>query len=116
MRILEFIVKKITITYIYFRHLKLLYDKNTDFYGFQTAVYTTTFGDMANNKDENCYCPTKNYCLKKGAVDLSRCSGAPIVATFPHFYDADISYLESVRGLRPEESKHKSKFYFEPVR
>lgn len=96
------------------RELKIVYDKPVEFKGFNTIEYTTTFGDMTNNPDEKCYCPTKNYCLKKGAADLSKCSGAPIVATFPHFYDADEAYLESVRGLRPDEDKHKSKFYFEP--
>jgi len=42
------------------------------------------------------------------------CTGAPIIATLPHFYKSE-EYLNNVDGLHPEAEKHKIQMYFEPV-
>lgn len=42
-------------------------------------------------------------------------SGAPIIATLPHFYKSE-DYLNDVDGLHPDITKHGIKMYFEPVR
>ena len=31
----------------------------------------------------------------------------PLALSFPHFYQADESYLDGVYGLRPEKEKHE---------
>jgi len=41
-------------------------------------------------------------------------TGAPIIATLPHFYKSE-EYLSNVDGLSPEVEKHRIQMYFEPV-
>nr|UQE86052.1 sensory neuron membrane protein [Tropidothorax elegans] len=77
--------------------------------------YTATLGDMSSNPEEKCFCPTPTTCLKKGAFDISKCIGAPIVLTLPHFYEADEYYLNQVDGLTPDKEKHQIFLNFEPI-
>ncbi|VEN39903.1 unnamed protein product [Callosobruchus maculatus] len=46
-------------------------------------------------------------------MDLYRCSGVPIYASLPHFYDAHESYLKGVVGLKPNKTKHEIRILFE---
>lgn len=46
--------------------------------------------------------------------NLFCCTGAPIIATLPHFYKAE-EYLKDVDGLSPQDEKHRIKMLFEPV-
>lgn len=77
-------------------------------------VYTADYGDMTN-PDEKCYCPTNNTCLKKGVMDLQKCTGVPFQVSLPHFYNCDQSYLEGVRGLHPNKEQHSIELLFESV-
>lgn len=38
-------------------------------------------------------------------MDLSKCVGAPLIGSLPHFYKADESLLEGVEGLNPVKVK-----------
>uniref|UniRef100_A0A1B6MBF3 Scavenger receptor class B member 1 n=1 Tax=Graphocephala atropunctata TaxID=36148 RepID=A0A1B6MBF3_9HEMI len=59
---------------------------------------------MFSNK-ETCYCPNKT-CPASGVRDISACKHAPLFISLPHFLHADPSYMEAVRGLQPNASKH----------
>nr|WVD93741.1 sensory neuron membrane protein 1b [Graphosoma rubrolineatum] len=83
--------------------------------GIPGNYYTADLGDMSSNPEEKCFCPTPTTCLKKGAFDISKCVGAPIVLTLPHFYSTDPSYLEGVEGLHPDREKHQIFLNFEPM-
>lgn len=68
---------------------------------------------MTNNEEDKCFCsPT---CLKKGVMDLYKCTGAPVIVSSPHFYDCDPSFLKGVRGLEPDAEKHQTYAIVEPV-
>ena len=41
--------------------------------------------------------------------------GAPIALSFPHFYQADPSYVEAVVGLKPNKSLHQFYMDVEPT-
>ncbi|XP_026822399.1 sensory neuron membrane protein 1-like [Rhopalosiphum maidis] len=64
--------------------------------------------------EEKCFCLNQKKCLKHGALDLTNCSGAPIIATLPHFYKSE-EYLNNIDGLNPEVEKHRIQMYFEPM-
>ena len=81
--------------------------------GVLVGRYNTSLGDMSHNKDQKCYCPAKNYCLKRGAIDITKCVNSTLVVTLPHFYDADVSYLRAVSGLNPNEESHGTYMNFE---
>lgn len=42
--------------------------------------------------------------------------GAPIVISWPHFYDGDKSYADQSIGLQPEKDRHETFIVLEPVR
>ncbi|KAK9507148.1 hypothetical protein O3M35_007061 [Rhynocoris fuscipes] len=97
------------------RSMGAKFKKYESYKGIDVFYYTASLGDMSSNEEEKCFCPTPDTCLKKGAFDITKCVGAPITLTLPHFYDADPSYLNEVDGLHPEEDKHQIFIYFEPV-
>lgn len=68
-----------------------------------------------NVKSRKCYCMNEK-CQPSGVLDVSRCKyGAPAFISLPHFYLADDSYGEAVKGLKPSEEKHESFVIIEPV-
>lgn len=51
-----------------------------------------------------------------GVMNISSCRyGSPVFMSFPHFFDADESYIDAVDGLEPNKEKHQSYFTLEPV-
>lgn len=58
-----------------FRSLGAKYQGPVVFKGIAGYHYTATLGDMSTTPEEKCYCPTPDSCLKKGAFDLSKCTG-----------------------------------------
>lgn len=70
---------------------------------------------MSTDPALKCYCYTNTTCLKRGTMDLTKCADAPLIVSFPHFYLADQSYLNAVRGLRPNEAEHGIVILFESV-
>lgn len=42
--------------------------------------------------------------------------GAPIVVSFPHFYQADPKYINAVDGLSPNKEEHETYLDLQPVR
>ncbi|KAK9731222.1 CD36 family [Popillia japonica] len=73
--------------------------------GIPVSRYTLDFGDQSSNEEDKCYCPAPDECMKKGALDLRKSSGR-VVATMPHFYNSDQSYVNGVKGVNPDKSKH----------
>lgn len=64
------------------------------------------------NPDNECYClkDEKFECFKTGVYNMQPCkreTNAPLALSYPHFYEADPSYLEAVDGLKPEKEKHQ---------
>lgn len=45
-------------------------------------------------------------CPYKGTYELFKCVGAPLVASMPHFYDADPILLDKIIGLSPNKNDH----------
>lgn len=37
------------------------------------------------------------------------------MVSFPHFFEADSSYLENINGLHPNRERHRTTFLIEPV-
>ncbi|KAG5888615.1 hypothetical protein JTB14_037827 [Gonioctena quinquepunctata] len=97
------------------RSLNAFFVRKTKYDGIPCGEYTASLGDMSKNENEKCYCTSPDTCLKKGLIDLYKCSGVPIYASFPHFYDCDESYLKGVKGLKPNKTKHEIRILLEPT-
>ena len=98
------------------RSLDAKYDGKGKYNGIPVSRYIADFGDMSNNPEEKCYCRSEDACMLKGALDMTKCVKAPIVATMPHFYNSDDSYIKGVKGVEPNKDKHEIVLLFETVR
>ena len=77
--------------------------------------HTDAFLD-ARNTNNSCFCLKENgfSCFKSGVFNLAPCKrteqlplGPPLAVSFPHFYQADQSFLDGVEGLKPQKEKHQ---------
>ena len=89
---------------------------------------------LGNHKDQNktqrnveneCYCLEDDgfSCFKSGVMNLENCKRVvdeggeitypPLALSQPHFYNADQSFRDAVRGLNPQKEKHE--FYMDIV-
>ncbi|KAM4635090.1 lysosome membrane protein 2 isoform 2-T3 [Polymixia lowei] len=61
------------------------------------------------NPDNEGFCVSPNECLGTGLLKVSPCrKGAPVVASFPHFYLADQKYVDAIEGLSPQREHHQT--------
>lgn len=107
------------------RAMPLHYVGDTSYRGIPGYRFSPTWEVMASAADNGnnyCFCPQvargltkENACLKRGALDLSSCQGIPAIVTYPHFLDADPSYLDGVEGLNPQPDLHRIQLDIEPM-
>ncbi|KAL7736287.1 hypothetical protein ACLKA6_002956 [Drosophila palustris] len=78
--------------------------------------YELNFGSPRLEANLSCYCTSyPDDCPADGTMDLLRCSGSPLIASLPHFYQADPKLLDDVEGLSPSKDKHASILIFEQL-
>ena len=97
------------------RSLVAKYDGDDTYNDIPVSRYTADFGDTSSNLEDTCYCRSEDTCLLKGAIDMTKCVRAPIVATLPHFYNCDDTYVKGVKGVQPNKDKHEILLLFETV-
>uniref|UniRef100_A0A8C6M8I0 Scavenger receptor class B, member 2 n=1 Tax=Nothobranchius furzeri TaxID=105023 RepID=A0A8C6M8I0_NOTFU len=55
------------------------------------------------------FCVTSNECLGTGVLKVSPCrKGAPVVASFPHFYLGEDKYIDAIGGMSPQREHHQT--------
>ncbi|CAL4124192.1 unnamed protein product [Meganyctiphanes norvegica] len=73
-----------------------------------------TFAYGPRNPQNQCFCSVGG-CPPRGILDMKPCYwGASVGFSFPHFYQADPKLLHVVKGLRPNESIHRTEFDIYP--
>ncbi|XP_040564002.2 LOW QUALITY PROTEIN: lysosome membrane protein 2-like [Lepeophtheirus salmonis] len=109
------------------RPIDLTYEKDTSHAGIPTYRFVPPINALGSHLDSNktlqnpdneCYCLSgDNYeCFKSGVYSMEPCkrdTNAPLALSYPHFYQADPSFLEGVEGLNPQKEKHE--FYMDVV-
>lgn len=85
----------------------------SEYNGIPIHIYELDISDELNAKP--CFCRSKDSCPPKGAFDLFRCTGLPMIATLPHFYMAEELLNNVESGLKPEKEKHAIIVYLEHV-
>uniref|UniRef100_A0A8C0RQD3 Scavenger receptor class B member 2 n=2 Tax=Canis lupus familiaris TaxID=9615 RepID=A0A8C0RQD3_CANLF len=64
---------------------------------------------LANTSDNAGFCVPKGNCLGSGVLNISICkNGAPIIISFPHFYEADKKFVSAIDGMRPNKDYHET--------
>ncbi|KAM9677527.1 lysosome membrane protein 2 [Trichechus inunguis] len=64
---------------------------------------------LANTSENAGFCIPEGNCLGSGVLNVSICkNGAPIIMSFPHFYQADEKFLSAIAGMHPNEEYHET--------
>ncbi|KAH8403141.1 hypothetical protein KR222_005831 [Zaprionus bogoriensis] len=100
------------------RELQVDYSETTIFEGIEAYVYRGSKRNMANgteNPDNKCFCLENCEDVPSGVMNISSCwFDVPIFASYPHFYNADPSYVEGIEGIKPDKDKHEMVIILEP--
>jgi len=107
------------------RKIELEFEKNVTHAGLNSLRFIPPLNALGSHDDPNvarrnpdneCYCMEEEgfKCFKSGVLNMAPCKitpdlpkGAPIALSYPHFYQADESYLDAVEGLNPQKEKHE---------
>ncbi|XP_049545725.1 scavenger receptor class B member 1-like [Anopheles darlingi] len=70
----------------------------------------TVFQHPSVHKQNECFCPQEpKKCSPSGLFNITGCSmGAPIFASFPHFYTGDQLLIDTIDGIEPVQEKHET--------
>lgn len=91
--------------------------------GIKVFKYANIPDSLNDNGPDDCFCPRvkdDDYedvpeCPKPGLFNVAPCLLVPMLASFPHFYQAQSSLLRYARGLKPERKLHETYLYIEPA-
>lgn len=88
----------------------------------------SAFDNGTKYSEKRCFCAKRpiigsseisacaEECVPSGVRGISKCRfGAPAFVSFPHFYEADPSYLLNIKGLNPDQDLHEFYVAVEPV-
>ncbi|KAM3873951.1 lysosome membrane protein 2-like [Diretmus argenteus] len=94
------------------RSIYMEFEKDVVVKGIPAYRFTPPESVLAS-KEENPanegFCVTPKECLGTGLLKVSPCrKGAPVVASFPHFYLGDPKYVAAIEGLSPQREHHQT--------
>ncbi|XP_004549762.1 lysosome membrane protein 2 isoform X1 [Maylandia zebra] len=94
------------------RTIYMEFEKDVEVKGIPAYRFTpppSVLASKEENPDNEGFCVTPKECLGTGVLKVSPCrKGAPVVASFPHFYLADNKYVAAIEGLSPERTHHQT--------
>lgn len=111
-------LSKLLIPLFIFRYVVFKYKRTVTIQGIEGYRYEPgpeLFDNGTYNPENKCFC--SGDCVPAGALNVSACRfGAPGFTSYPHFYEADPSYRDSIEGMKPDPKKHEVYIVLEPVR
>uniref|UniRef100_A0A7N6C3N0 Scavenger receptor class B, member 2a n=1 Tax=Anabas testudineus TaxID=64144 RepID=A0A7N6C3N0_ANATE len=101
------------------RSIHLAYVEDVEVKGIQAYRFAPPSDVLMSPKDNPTnegFCVPAGDCLGTGVLKVSVCrEGAPIVVSFPHFYQADPMYINAVDGLSPNKEEHETYLDLQPT-
>jgi len=92
-----------------FTYKKDITDKN-GINGYRFVASSDNFNTVQNNPENSCFCTGGSESCNKysGLYNISSCQyDAPVLVSWPHFFQADKALLNDVKGLKPDATKHE---------
>ncbi|KAK5879060.1 hypothetical protein CesoFtcFv8_024405 [Champsocephalus esox] len=101
------------------RSIYMEFEKDVEVKGIPAYRFTPPRSVLAS-KEENPanegFCVTPQECLGTGLLKVSPCrKGAPVVASFPHFYLGDEKYVAAIEGMSPKREHHQTYLDLNPT-
>ncbi|XP_075944137.1 lysosome membrane protein 2-like isoform X1 [Anarhichas minor] len=94
------------------RSIHMEFEKDVEVKGIPAYRFTpprSVFASKEENPANEGFCVTPKECLGTGLLKVSPCrKGAPVVASFPHFYLADNKYVAAIEGMSPKRQHHQT--------
>uniref|UniRef100_A0A665WZP2 Lysosome membrane protein 2-like n=1 Tax=Echeneis naucrates TaxID=173247 RepID=A0A665WZP2_ECHNA len=101
------------------RSIHLAYVEDVEVKGIQAYRFAPPDDVLMSPKDNPTnegFCVPAGDCLGTGVLKVSVCrEDAPIVVSFPHFYQADPKYINAVDGLNPNKEEHETYLDLQPT-
>uniref|UniRef100_A0A3B4WZ59 Scavenger receptor class B, member 2a n=1 Tax=Seriola lalandi dorsalis TaxID=1841481 RepID=A0A3B4WZ59_SERLL len=101
------------------RSIHLAYVEDVEVKGIQAYRFAPPSDVLMSPEDNPAnkgFCVPAGDCLGTGVLKVSVCrEGAPIVVSFPHFYQADPKYINAVDGLNPNKEEHETYLDLQPT-
>lgn len=94
------------------RSIHMEFEKDVEVKGIPAYRFTPPRSVLAS-KEENPanegFCVTPQECLGTGLLKVSPCrKGAPVVASFPHFYLGEDKFAAAIGGMSPKREHHQT--------
>ncbi|XP_017263415.1 lysosome membrane protein 2 isoform X2 [Kryptolebias marmoratus] len=94
------------------RTIYMDFEKDVEVKGIPAYRFTPPRSVLASKEDNPAnkgFCVTPSECLGTGVLKVSPCrKGAPVVASFPHFYLGEEKYVAAIKGLSPQREHHQT--------
>ncbi|KAM8828977.1 lysosome membrane protein 2-like [Spinachia spinachia] len=94
------------------RSIHMEFEKDVEVKGIPAYRFTpprSVFASKEENPANGGFCVSPKECLGTGVLKVSPCrDGAPVVASFPHFYLADKKYVTAIEGMSPKTEHHQT--------
>ncbi|XP_041825638.1 lysosome membrane protein 2-like isoform X2 [Melanotaenia boesemani] len=101
------------------RTIYMEFEKDVEVKGIPAYRFTPPRSVLASkeeNPDNEGFCITPKECLGTGLLKVSPCrKGAPVVASFPHFYLAEEKYVAAIGGMFPKRKHHQTYLDLNPT-
>uniref|UniRef100_A0A8C9TTQ9 Scavenger receptor class B, member 2a n=1 Tax=Scleropages formosus TaxID=113540 RepID=A0A8C9TTQ9_SCLFO len=101
------------------RSIHLAYVEDVEVQGIPAYRFAPPLDVLASPEDNPAnagFCVPAGKCLSAGVLKVSVCrQGAPIVVSFPHFYQADQKYVNAFEGLTPNKDDHETYLDLNPT-
>ncbi|XP_071378232.1 lysosome membrane protein 2-like isoform X3 [Centroberyx affinis] len=101
------------------RSIHMEFEKDVVVKGIPAYRFTpprSVFASKEENPANEGFCVSPQECLGTGLLKVSPCrKGAPVVASFPHFYLADHKYVAAIEGLTPKREHHQTYLDLNPT-
>uniref|UniRef100_H3C430 Scavenger receptor class B, member 2c n=1 Tax=Tetraodon nigroviridis TaxID=99883 RepID=H3C430_TETNG len=98
------------------RSLYAVYEEDVTVKGIAAYRFSPPSEVFANTTANAGFCVPPGNCPGSGLLDVRVCkSGAPIVMSSPHFYQAEEKFKEAVFGMRPDKQLHQTAIDIHPL-
>uniref|UniRef100_A0AAQ4NSZ7 Scavenger receptor class B, member 2a n=1 Tax=Gasterosteus aculeatus aculeatus TaxID=481459 RepID=A0AAQ4NSZ7_GASAC len=101
------------------RSIHMEFEKEVEVKGIPAYRFTpprSVFASKEENPANEGFCVSPKECLGTGLLKVSPCrKGAPVVASFPHFYLADKKYVAAIGGMSPKREHHQTYLDLNPT-